>query len=103
MRISPAPLRRRTTLRHQPAFDERLRAILESIGKGIAANIADWQVLALLFEDKIDTAVRMRNRPSTDIAGNTHALMKGCGGQRGEFGDRVVVGLALRETDVSQH
>ena len=92
-----------TALRHQPAFDERLRAILESIGKGIAANIADRQVLALLFEDKIDAAVRMRNRPGTDIAGNPHALMQRCGRQRGKLGDRVVVGLALRESNVSQH
>ncbi len=60
----------KAALGHQPAFDERLRTVLESIGKGIAANVADRQVFTLLLKDKIDAVANMRNRPGADIAGN---------------------------------
>ena len=46
-------------LRHQAPFDKSLRAVLERVGKGIAANVADGQVLALFLEHEIDAPIAM--------------------------------------------
>src|ERR1017187_6008892 len=61
---------------HQPAFDEGLCAVLESVGESVAADVADRQILALLFENEVGATIDVGDRAGAEIAGNAHALVQ---------------------------
>ena len=80
---------------HAMALDERLRAVFKSVGQRIAADVADFQLVSLLDDNKIDAAGEMLDRAGADIAGHAHALAGGGAAQTVELGDGVVIGFAL--------
>jgi hypothetical protein len=84
------------------AFDQALRAILESIRKGVRSHVTDRETLSLLHEYEIHTAGQVLYGPGLDVTGHTNPLVQGCTAQRRDFRDGVVISLALLGSDIRQ-
>ena len=84
------------------AFDQGLRAIFECIRQRIAADVAYWEVPALLGEHEIHASGDVCDGAGAHVAGDAHALVERCALERRKLGDRVVIGFALGEAHVGQ-
>src|ERR1700689_1808824 len=85
----------------QFALHRGLCAIFERIRKRVAPDVRNSQILALFSEHKINGSRHVRNRSILHVAGDAHALMQRYPVKCRKLRNRMVVGLALREADVS--
>src|ERR1700730_16875095 len=76
-------------VRCHPAFDQRLGTGLKGVGQWVTADVADRELPALLFEDKVHAAVQMGYRPRANVSRHAHALVKRGAPECRELGNSV--------------
>src|SRR5260370_10588442 len=85
----------KSSLRTGAALHEGLGLVYKSIRQGVGANVADRQRLSSALQHKIGAAREAPHAPGRNGPADAHARAVRGAAQRLQFGDGVVISLAL--------